>query len=222
MQAETEPSEAARQAELVRRALDGDRAAMAEFSRLVGPIIHVRVARHLCLHAGGRAGRTDCEDLIQEVFLRLLAHRGRALRAWDPERGLDLVGFVGLIAQREVVNVLKSGRRRPWSNADELPPEDLIRDGRPTSEDETVRKDLVRHLLARLHDWLTPRGRELFQQVYLDEEPLEAVAERFGMKRSALYAWRNRVQNKAKAIFEELQRHEHPTPRRTAEAGRKG
>ena len=40
---------------------------------------------------------------------------------------------------------------------------------------------------------LSTRGLELFQRLYVDEEPIEQVAESMNMTREAIYAWRNRV-----------------------------
>lgn len=189
------------------RALAGDEAALLQLSLLLTPPIQARVARALCRRSGAPDVRRDLEDLTQEVFVRLFAQEARVLRAWDPERGLSLVGFVRLVADREVANVFASGRRQPSAerlelqeNMDLLPQLTVVLEG----EQRMVYKDLLLKLHEKLDAWLTPRGRELFDAVYLEEQSLGEVAEHHGMKRSALYAWKNRVCNKARALFDEL------------------
>jgi len=47
--------------------------------------------------AAGRDVRQEVADLIQEVFMALFADDARVLRSWQPERGLSLDNFVGLV-----------------------------------------------------------------------------------------------------------------------------
>ena len=49
------------------------------------------------LISAGRDIRQEVEDLSQEVFLQLFAEGGRVLATWQPERGLTLLNFVGLV-----------------------------------------------------------------------------------------------------------------------------
>jgi RNA polymerase sigma factor (sigma-70 family) len=192
--------------ELVERALSKDRRALVELARRLTPTIQVRVARALAKRSSGRSRelRADVDDLTQEVFVRLFTNDGRALRAWDPSRGLSLESFAGMVAEREVSNVLVSARRTP-RNEKERPTEDVeVYAVQTDGERRVVYRDLLRELCLRLDVWLTPRGRELFDQVYLEEVPLQEVAASFEMKPSALYAWRNRVANRARELFDEL------------------
>ncbi len=197
------------QIRLVNLALAGNGEALGELAELVLPVIHVRVARYLFVHRRTHrsAGRADLEDIVQEVVIRLFANEARVLKAWNPKRGLDLHGFVGFVAQREIVNVLRSNRRRPWLEAvdDSIPLEQFKDDEGHTPEEAMARKDLARSVLARLHAWLTPRGRELFQLVYVEEQPIDEVARTYGMKPSAIYAWRNRVQKRARKVLREIE-----------------
>ncbi|MEL7372557.1 MAG: hypothetical protein AAFN74_26770, partial [Myxococcota bacterium] len=160
------------EAALLQRALAGDAAAMEALTRLLTPPIQARVARTLCRRPGhkGDLGR-DLEDLMQEVFVRLFAENARALRAWDPDRGLSLVGFVRMVADREVSNVFASGRRQPSAERLELE-ENMDLHARSTAPDEERRaidRDLLLKVYRELQTWLTPRGRELFTVVYLEQ-----------------------------------------------------
>lgn len=180
---------------VVRDALSGDRQALRLFVGAMTPIIQSRVVRALRRRGpSGRDVRQEVEDLTQDVFNALFAGEGRALRAWDPARGMSLANFVGLIAERQVASVLRSGRKNPWRDIpeelDEIEPmTELVPDAEPQFES---RRELER-LLDRLRASLSPRGLELFQRLYVDGEAVEDVALRMGMTRDAIYAWRNRV-----------------------------
>ena len=63
--------------------------------------------------------RQEVEDMTQDVFAMLFAHDGKVLRSWDEERGMGIVGFVGLVAERHVASMMRSGRRNPWKDTPE-------------------------------------------------------------------------------------------------------
>jgi RNA polymerase sigma-70 factor (ECF subfamily) len=178
-------------------ALEGDRSAIRVFVARMTPVIQARVVRGLLrrrAQAAGRDVRQEVEDMTQEVFSALFAHNGRALRAWDPGRGLSLANFVGLVADRQVASMLRSARRNPWRDIpeelDEIESEaELV----PDAEPQIQSRRSLELLLDRMRASLSSRGLELFQRLYVDEEPIEDVAERMKMTRHAIYAWRSRV-----------------------------
>src|SRR4029079_6145212 len=93
----------------VHRALDDDARAARELVAAIVPLVHSRVVRMLLRFRAAsrhRDVRQEGEDLTQDVLLSRLADRGRALRAWPPERGRTLPQFVGLLAEREVYSIL--------------------------------------------------------------------------------------------------------------------
>ncbi|MEL6186199.1 MAG: sigma-70 family RNA polymerase sigma factor [Myxococcota bacterium] len=185
-------------------ALSGDQEAMLSLAKAWLPAIQVRVARSLAARSGRFEAR-DVEDLTQEVFVRLFARDARVLRSFDPHRGTSLLGFIRLVADREVSNVLRSDRRRP-SARNLVLDDQLDETSEPAvQEQRAIRRDLMAKLYHRLQAWLTPRGRELFDVVFVEDQPIETVAERFGMKRGAIYAWKNRVCVKARSLVEELE-----------------
>jgi len=182
---------------VLREALAGDRSALRQFVDALTPIIQARVVRGLARRrtaAGNRDPRQEVEDMTQDVFGALFANGGRVLRAWDSERGLSLANFVGLVADRHVASMLRSGRRSPWTDTpielDEMEEAaGTVPDAMPRIESRRV----LSLLLDRLRESLSPRGLELFQRLYVDEEAIEDVATAMGMTREAIYAWRNRV-----------------------------
>lgn len=178
-------------------ALAGDRQALRRFVDALTPIIQARVVRGLArrrMAAGNRDPRQEVEDMTQDVFGALFANDGRVLRAWDPERGLSLANFVGLVADRHVASMLRSGRKSPWTDTPvELDEMELAAGTVPDAAPGLESRRALSRLLDRLRESLSPRGLELFQRLYVDEEPIEEVAGAMRMTREAIYAWRNRV-----------------------------
>lgn len=193
----------------ITRALAGDRAAMRALIALVRPAIHGEVAAALDRRRGlgrGRDVRQEVLDLVQEVFLALLADDGRILRRWNPEAGRGLPGFVRMVTRHQVASILRSGRRSPWSDD---PTEDaaLERSGpvrEPTARIES--RAQLDALFDRLRAELDTRGWLLFERLYLDGAPAEAVADELGMTRDAVYAWRARFKRRLRALAEQIGR----------------
>lgn len=192
---------------LVDSALAGDKAATRTLIRTLLPVIQVRVARALVRRKSGasRDVRQEVEDLTQEVFAALFADEARLLRVWDPARGLSLLNFCGLIAEREALSLLRSGRRSPFTEtATAL--DDLERDAEPVADAEIgfASKQQLTLLVDRLRVELSPRGLELFYRLIIDEEAVASVCTSTGMSADAVYAWRSRLGKLVRKILTEL------------------
>ena len=144
-----------------------------------------------------RDARQEVRDFVQEVFVALLAGRGKVLRSWDPERGRSLDSFVRLVARRHVATILRSGRRSPWTDtpvaADQL--EQRIGGDAataPHAESRVESNEQLEQLLARLGERLDERGMLLFRLLYVEERSVEEVMSTTDMTRDAIYAWRSR------------------------------
>jgi len=184
--------------ELLSRALARDPQAVRTLVGALTPIIQARVARAIMrLRSTRKQNRSPAEevrDMTQEVFASLFADDAKALRAWQPSRGMSLVNFVGLIAEHQVASIFRSGRRRPWS-------EDIVVDNdfdamdSPASgpEKHVASAQLYGLLLDRMRAELTPRGFELFHMMFIEEKSVEAVCASTGMSADAVYAWRSRL-----------------------------
>jgi len=192
----------------VRRALEGDPHALREFVDALTPVIQARVARGLLRNRAERAGRDvqqEVEDLTQDVFAALFAQGGRTLRAWDPARGLSLANFVGLVAERQVASTLRSGRRNPWRDVPgELDEIEARTEPVPGAEPQLGSKQALEQLLVRMRESLSPRGLELFERLYVDEESVEDVAASMKMTRDAIYTWRGRVGGLLRRFAQEM------------------
>lgn len=191
----------------IQSALAGDEPALARLVRKLTPVIQSRVARSLLLRRTGRAAgrdiRQEVEDLTQDIFLLLFADGGKVLRSWQPERGLSLANFVGLVAERQTVSILRSGKRSPWKEDPALP-EDLDRAASESGPEEiAASREQLKLLLQRLTEELTPLGRHLFDLLFLRELPFEEVTRQTGMSPDAVYAWRSRLRRLARRLLDE-------------------
>ena len=188
-------------------ALSGDPAAMRLFIREVLPVVQARAARALARRRGGsgRDVRQEVEDFSQEVFAALFAEDCRVLRAWDETRGLSLLNFCGLVAEREIASILRSGRRSPWTEA-ATEAEELERETVPSDDAQSriESKQELTLLVERLRESLSPRGLLLFERLIVNEESPAQVCESTGMSSDAVYAWRSRIGKLVRRLASEI------------------
>ena len=160
-----------------------------------------------------REAGQEVEDVTQTVLLALFSDRGHALLQWDPERGLDLAGFVALLAKRETVSLLRSRRRSPWTEDPTLQ-EDLDQNAVPRMgpESEAISRDMLTALNDAVRARLSARGAELFDLLFLKGLPTEEVCTQTGLSSDAVYAWRSRLARQVREILAELGRSIPPPP----------
>ncbi|HSG40918.1 MAG TPA: sigma-70 family RNA polymerase sigma factor [Thermoanaerobaculia bacterium] len=194
--------------EEVRGALAGEEPALTQLIQKLTPVIQSRVARCLLLRrtgaAAGRSVRQEVEDLTQDIFVVLFTDGGKVLRSWQPERGLSLVNFVGLVTERQTASALRSGKRSPWKEDPTLV-EDLHQESLESGPEEiAASREELRLLLDRLTEELSPLGRRLFDLLFLRELPPDEVVRQTGMKPDAVYAWRSRLRRLANRLLSEM------------------
>ena len=189
---------------LVKDGLDRDDAALRCLVDAMRPVVRTRVLRALRRRQAGARGRDvrqDADDLVQDVFAALFAKGAKALRAWEPHRGLSFLGFVGLLAEREVGMRLRTTKRHPWT---EDPTSDDVLDGAlgsmSTFETYLETRDALARILEQLMRWMTPEGQRYFQLLYVDGQSVQEVAQHAGTSADAVYAWRSRLMKKARAL----------------------
>ena len=103
--------------------------------------------------------------------------------------------------------ILRSKRRSPFTDE---PTEGAAlerRSGAARSvEREVGARDLLRALLARLEEELSPLGAQIFDLVWRQQKSTEQVCAELGMSKDAVHAWRSRIMKKARALRAELER----------------
>lgn len=194
--------------DLRRGALQRDPAACRALIERLTPIIRRRVALVLQRNAAKRARpptRSDVLDLTQDVFVLLFDRDGRVLRGWDPNKGLSLSNFVGLVAEREAGAMLRSGRRSGW--AEQLSDGQTLEPTSPSTshpESQASARQQLRVLLDTLRERLSPRAFAMFEALYVDQRTIEDVAEQFATTPNALYTFRSRLRRDLEGIQCEL------------------
>lgn len=190
-------------ADLVKRALAGDKTALNRLVARLTPVIQARVARTLWRLGSGRDVRQEVEDLSQEVFLSLFARDGHILRSWQPERGLSLENFVGLVAERKVVSVVR-GKQNPWKE-DPTEMEELDAPAPDLGPEEvTASRELLSLLLERLREELSPLGYQIFVLLFVRELSVAETMAATGLSADAVYAWRSRLRKLSRELLAEL------------------
>lgn len=170
----------------------GDERAVERLVAVLRPVIQARAARTLLCCSAGRDVRQEVADLTQGVFLSLYKNGWRVLRRWEPGRGLSLENFVGLVAKRYVISVLR-GRNNPWK--DELvDPADLdLHDDDPDALRRLTAREQQELLFARLREELSPKGWQMFHLLFVQELSVPEVMAATGLSPDAVYAWSSRL-----------------------------
>ena len=188
--------------------LRGDKEAMTFIVLGMTPVIQMRVARALsrrAYQARGRSLRADVEDLVQEVFAALFSNSGKALRAWDPDRGLSFTGFVSFLAEREVGMLMRTGKRNPWTEDPTLDDKlHQLQESRTSHEDQVASRQMLSLVSERLRERLSPLGRLYFQRLYIEDRSVQDVADEQGTTVGALYTWRSRLLKLIREVEKEL------------------
>lgn len=178
--------------DVVDRAIARDAAAVAALIDALTPVVRVRVTRVLARYRG-RAVAHDIDDLAQETFAALFLDDGRALRAWDPDRGLPFLSFVGFLAERAAGMVLRARKRDPRvevpTEADFLARLCAARDAPAHLE----ARDELRHLLVQAQRRLSGTGWNYLQWLVLEGHPVGAIARQTGASPEVIYTWRTRI-----------------------------
>ncbi len=191
---------------VLEQALSGKPEALPPLVDRWTPVIQSRVVRVLRRSGYINDARThqEIEEFVQQVFVSLLEGQGKALRAWQPERGLSLDNWVGLLAERKVLSLVRTRKRNPWTEepvvADAL---DRSSD-HPDPEAEALSRDALGRLLDRLKIRLSPLGWRLFEILYLEEQSVAAAADQCGLTMAAAYAWRSRLRRTATELHADL------------------
>jgi RNA polymerase sigma-70 factor, ECF subfamily len=191
-------------ADLVREAMAGDRAALAQL--LLGYYGDLR--RHIAARLSDELqGVTAEEDLLHETFIRAAQQIGsfewrsaRAFRSW-----------LNTIAENLIKDATKRRRRerRAWpdgpaagGSGDESSVAALIERlaGGPTPRGSVQRRENARRLWAALAV-LPPDQRDIIRRYYLQDESLEQIAEATDRTRDAVRGICYRARKNLRAIL---------------------
>jgi RNA polymerase sigma factor (sigma-70 family) len=180
-----EPDRGARLAGLVGAARDGSEEAVGQIVAELSPLLW-QVARAAGLSAG------DAEDVLQTVWLRLIAHLG------DIRTSAALTGWLVTTARREAWRVRGAGRKQVLADQDWLA---AIPDRGPGAEDLAIMADRQRELWEALGQ-LPGRCQELLRIVAFVSRPdYDVVAAQLGIPRGSIGPTRGRCLAKLRALL---------------------
>lgn len=191
---------------LVVAALARQPAAVSELVRRLTPAIQRSVTRLLYRAGTEKQGNIpqEVEDLVQEVFVALFAKSGQTLRRWTPTDSGSLEGFIGMVAQRAVITILRSRRQSPFQLRPQAP-EDFAR--KPANgaqpEERVAAKDSLVRIAHHLREKLSPEGLQMFYGLFVWEDSIADLSARTGLKPEAIYQWRSRLKRQVLALCEE-------------------
>jgi RNA polymerase sigma-70 factor (ECF subfamily) len=169
------------------------------------PVIEFRVARALRRYCGAHTTcAVEVSDIVQDVLTALFADAGRILRDWNPERGLSLHNWVGLISERHAFAFLRSQRRK--SPHEDVSDPDTLRkidhDKGVCFQDALESRDELAFLLEQMSSCLTPKSMDLFARLLLLQQDVNTVAQATGMSEAAVYAARTRLARRAREVLD--------------------
>jgi RNA polymerase sigma-70 factor (ECF subfamily) len=112
---------------------------------------------------------------------------------------------VGLVAEQRVMATLRRRSKNPWSEeltVDAGHHDEACAPGDP--ELSAASRQEIEQLFDRLRASLSPLGRDLFQRLILDEDPIAAVCAATGMSTAAVQAWSSRLKRLVQAVAAEM------------------
>lgn len=192
---------------LLQRALAGDRRAVRELIAELSPVIQARAGRMLARRPLTRSRdiRQEVLDLTQHVFVDLFRDDARLLRSWDPERGLSLPNFVGMIAEQRVLAVLRNRNKNPFRDEPTAPEDlDVGADSARGPERITASKEALATVLDALRGRLSDQGLAMFHWLFVEGRSVEEVCALADTSADAVYAWRSRIGKLARQLAHEV------------------
>ncbi|MCA9704493.1 MAG: sigma-70 family RNA polymerase sigma factor [Myxococcales bacterium] len=151
-----------------------------------------------------KSGRkADIEELLQEIWCRLMSNDRRLLSYYDPERG-RFGPFIGWVAYQQTLYVLNLQCNK---TQDERLPRggDLMMDDHASRfAAEVIQSDLVQKLLDQVDAELDEPDRVLLREHYLADKTLREVANGLGVCENTIYQRNHRLKKKLLRIGEQL------------------
>jgi RNA polymerase sigma factor (sigma-70 family) len=162
-------------------------AAVRSFIRSYGPIFRALFWRRVV--GPWRGGE---EDVIQDIFVALFAQNCRALRAWDPQKGRSLKGFLTWFAEKRIADWLRQQKRR---GREEPTAEDAIQrqvDANAPGPDEPP-PEWVPQVYDHYQGEVSAEDRQIIELRYEQELAVADVAQRTGLSVAAVYQRLHRI-----------------------------
>jgi RNA polymerase sigma factor (sigma-70 family) len=186
--------------DLVAQVLMGDRNAKRELWQRVEPWIHDAVVSTLERRLR-RAVRSDVEDLVHDVAVKLFEEEGKVLRQWD--RGRPLKPYLAVISRNLVDSTLRTKKRNPNTNQP-LPDtfEEIPSEG-PSPETEAADREYRGKALQGLVSRLPKTGKAVLRWA-LERRSTDDICGETGMSPAAVHTQRSRIAAAARLVRRRL------------------
>lgn len=191
------PAEAERR--WLREALSARGPARGELVRRLLPVVRARVRRRV-------GPGVEIDDFVQEVWLSLFDKGGKRLLAYEPSRGASLEGYVGHLAERQVLQILRARsalKRGGHLRAVELSGEGEGSPATRSPAEQVDTADLVDKLGQHLGQSLPERGRLVLQLVFQDGLGASEAADAMGVQVQVIYNWQHKIRASARNFLEQ-------------------
>ena len=182
--------------ECVRRVSGGDLLAAGELVEHLHPLVRRWVRNHL-------PRRESEEDLVQEVFLKLLQKVG----SYQERAGVPFEHWVSRLAVRTCLDALRAERSRPeWRMAD-------LGDGEREWLDYLMHRQMgepeardveAKAIVTRLMEMLSPPDRLVLTLLDLEERSTQEIAQMTGWSRPMVKMRAMRARRKLRVVAEQL------------------
>jgi DNA-directed RNA polymerase specialized sigma24 family protein len=158
-------------------ALDGDRHAFTKFYRHYCGVVRGAVAARLRMWP---AMASQLEDVLNDVWVQMLANDRRALRHYDPQRG-ELGYYLKLLAASRTSTVIRTRMRQQARLAPVDP------DASEEIERALLQRDFIEALWAKARPVIKDVDEQLFVQVMVMGREAKEVAPELGLAQDAAY-----------------------------------
>ena len=188
----------------VSAALSGDKVAMRSLVCAATPVIRARVAKvALRSRRASLVRGDDLDDIAQEVFTALFERDAKVLREWDPLLGSSFRNYIGLIAHRRAISILRAKTSQRHNAAlhdiDETASEYTF-----TPERTAAAREVLSRIWQRIETAVSERGQELFQRLYVADDAVAEVCAELSLSEEAAYQWRRRLRSIARAELDRM------------------
>lgn len=187
-------------AELIFRLSDiEDQRAWSQFVEIYEPLI-LRTARQLGLDGN------DARDATQEV----LVHVARVVKKWHPQdRKGAFRGWLVRVARNQMLKLIERSTmlkvESGSENAQTLLTRQLTDDvARTDFFNVEFRKQVFMYVVTKIQSSFTQKTWQAFWRTYIDEQPLQRVAEELEISVGAIYVARSRVMSKLQSEVQAL------------------
>ncbi len=196
-----------REDERLVESLGGSRFGRRRLIKRLDPLVRGPIRLALRRWPNRRMGAQDEDDLVAEVFVRLLKDDAKELKKWDAARG-SLENFVSLYTRSRILDWEKREVRRleilplPLSMHGLPEPPDV----RPGPEQMVAARQKAVNIRTCIHEKVrTSRAQRMFQLLFDRALSTDEIVEITGDKRQVVIRWRSNLLKVARECLQSLQ-----------------